>query len=363
MNSGVASIPPAAEDALKPVEDTLGQDWESLASYLHQHGLDHARDSPPRQFAGGLGNLNYLLKLGSEWVVLRRPPPGPLPPGANDMAREFRVLSGLAPSLPLVPRPIHFCADRSVLGQPFLIMEYRPGVVLGADIPARYRDRQDLGAQLGNQLVEFLADLHALDPDACGLGTLGNPEGFLDRAIEGWSKRAALAADNRPPCVVREIFEWLNRQRIPAQRPTLLHNDFKLDNMILDPDSLDAVAVIDWDMGSRGDPLFDLGTLVSYWVEPDDPPAMRKLRQMPTAEPGFMRREHVVESYARLTGRDVSGFRFYRVLAAFKLGVVFLQLHARFRQGETDDERFESFGGLGEELLEFAHDIAKGRAF
>ncbi len=348
---------------LRRPEDAVPQNWPRLAAYLagHGHGLD--LDDPPRQFAGGFGNLNYLIRLDGDWAVLRRPPPGPLPPGANDMARENRVIGGLSPILPLVPKNLHFCADETVLGRPFLIMDYRPGVVIRGAIPPRYAAVDGLGGRITDMLVDFLAALHAVDPAAAGLADLGRPEGFLDRAVAGWTKRAKVATDNDPPAVVGDIAAWLGGQRVVPQPPTLLHNDFKLDNMILDADTLDPVAVVDWDMGSRGDPLFDFATLLSYWVEADDPPAMHAINQMVTASPGFPRRAAVAETYARRTGRDLSDFRYYRVLAGFKLGVVFLQLHARFRRGETDDPRFADFGPTGEGLLVFAHDIAQGRVF
>ena len=348
---------------LRRPEDAAPQDWPALAAYLAGHGHLLDLDAPPRQFAGGFGNLNYLIRLDGDWAVLRRPPPGPLPPGANDMGRENRVIGGLAPILPLVPKSLHFCADEAVLGRPFLIMDYRPGIVIRGTVPPRYAAIDGLGGRIADMLVDFLAALHAVDPAAAGLADRGRPEGFLDRAVAGWAKRVAVATDDDPPAVAGELTAWLRGQRVGVQSPTLLHNDFKLDNMILDADSLDPVAVVDWDMGSRGDPLFDLATLLSYWVEADDPPAMHAIGQMPTAAPGFPGRAAVAQAYARRTGRDLSDFRFYRVLAGFKLGVVFIQLHARFRRGETDDPRFADFGAMGEGLLVFAHDIARGRVF
>jgi len=354
---------PGDPSVFRESDAIVAQDWPRLADHLAGHGLAFDATAPVLQFAGGFGNLNYLIVVDGRWVVLRRPPPGPLPPGANDMAREHKVIAGLAPLLPLVPAPVHFCADEGVLGRPFLIMEYRPGIVIGGSIPDRYADRADIGALLAEHLVGFLADLHAVDPAAAGLDDLGRPDGFLDRAVAGWAKRLDIASDGEPPRAARSVVAWLRDRRVGGQTPTLLHNDFKLDNMILDPDGLAPVAVIDWDMGSRGDPLFDLGTLISYWVEPGDPEAMHAIGQMPTAGHGFPTRHGVVEAYAARTGRDVSDILFYRVLTAFKLGVVFIQLNARYRRGETVDPRFAGFGEMGEGLLDFAHDIARGRAF
>lgn len=354
---------PEAGAVLRAAGDEVAQDWSGLAAYLAGVGHDLDLSSSPRQFAGGYGNLNYLIQFDGSPAVLRRPPPGPLPPGANDMAREHRVIAGLSPLLPLVPEPRHFCADETVLGSPFLIMEYRPGIVIRGAIPARYRTRRDLGAMLTRTMVGFLAALHDIDPARAGLNDLGRPAGFLARAVAGWAKRADIAADGDPPAAVGALVAWLERHKVPDQAPALLHNDFKLDNVILDPNDLEPIAVIDWDMGSRGDPLFDLGTLLSYWVEADDPPAMHEIGQMPTAGHGFPGRRAVVDAYAALTGRDVSSILFYRVLCAFKLGVVFLQLYARWRRGETVDPKFAEFGRLGVELLDFAVEIAGGKRF
>jgi len=350
--------------AFRPAERQVPQDWDRLAAHLAAQGMALAREPAPRQFAGGFANLNYLLTVDGKPVVLRRPPPGPLPPGGNDMAREYRVLSVLTDAFPPAPRCLFHGTDTTVLGAEFLLTEFRPGLVIGAELPAGIARRPGAGARLSDVLVDTLADLHAVDPAAVGLGGFGRPEGFLERTVEGWARRAELAMDEgAPPPVVAALAGWLRGRRVRPQTPTLLHNDFKLDNLVLDPASLAPVAVLDWDMATRGDPLVDLGTLLSYWTEPGDPPAMHDLAQMPTGGGGFPGRAAVVEAYARRTGRDVSDILFYRVLTAFKLGVVFLQLHARHRRGEATDPRFAGFGVLAEGLLDFAWSVAAGDAF
>jgi aminoglycoside phosphotransferase (APT) family kinase protein len=343
------------------------QPWDRLAAHLRAHGHDFAAEPPPRQFAGGFGNLNYLITFDGRPAVLRRPPAGPLPPGGNDMTREHRVLSRLGRAFPLVPRTLHFSADESVLGAPFFIMEYRPGLVVRATLPDRLKDQ---GGALSRLLVDVLARLHAIDPVAVELGDLGRPDGFLERAVAGWIKRAGVAAadiydDGRPPAPAREVASWLERRAIPKGDVTLLHNDFKLDNVILDPAVLppEAIAVLDWDQCTRGDPLFDLATLLSYWTEPRDPPAMHMLNQMPSSAPGFLTRREVVELYGRVTGRDVSDFRFHRVLAMMKLGVIFLQLYARYKRGTTQDPRYKEMGRIGDGIFDFALDVARERVF
>lgn len=345
----------------RPFETTIAQDWRALARHLAARGHDFDPTPPPPQFAGGFGNLNYLLTIdGAPWV-LRRPPLGPIPRGANDMAREFRVLSALSPTFALAPRTLLFCADTAVLGAPFLILEYRPGLIIRDRLPVGLSSAA-IGATLSHTLVDVMVALHAVDPAAVGLQDFGRPDGFLQRAVEGWARRCALALDTDIAPAAVETIAWLRAAPVPRGSVTLLHNDFKLDNLILDSATLAPRAVVDWDMASRGDPLFDLATLLSYWAQADDPPCMHDIQQMPTAQPGFYTRAQMLAAYANRTSRDVSNFRFHRILAMFKLGVVYLQLGAQWRRGATNDPRFERFTRLGSDLLEFTHEIVRGRA-
>ncbi|MGY8994391.1 MAG: phosphotransferase family protein [Rhodospirillales bacterium] len=338
------------------------QAWDRLAAHLTDAGFhfDPIGD-PPNQFAAGFGNLNYLVKVDGCDMVLRRPPMGNIPPGANDMKREHRILNVLWQAFPLAPRSFHYCEDHDVLGNHFLLMDYRPGATIGGQLPVELCGNPRIGESLTDMLVDVLVALHHVEPAAVGLGEFGRPEGFLARAVAGWRKRLMIGAGDAPSVVALEVVDWLEANQVPDGAPVLLHNDFKLDNILLEPATLEPVALIDWDMGSRGDPLFDLGTLLSYWVEPDDPPAMQVIEQMPTAMAGFPDRRDVIEMYAQRSGRDVSNFRFYRVLTQFKLAVVFLQIYAQYRRGTTIDERFGRFGPHIDGLFEFARDIAHGR--
>ncbi len=338
------------------------QTWDRLEPYLAEHGFEFDRECVPRQFASGFGNLNYLLRMNGQLVVLRRPPLGPIPLGANDMGRESRILFRLWRAYPLAPRCLHYCADQSILHAPFLIMQYRPGVVIAGQLHESLPGGSELGQKIGEMLATELARLHAVDPAAVGLADLGRPEGFLARTTAGWAKRAGLAWQTEPPAVLRDLLDWLAANQPPEQAPTLLHNDFKLDNFVLHPDTLEPVALLDWDMGTRGDPLLDLAVLLSYWTEADDPQVMHDLQQMPTADHGFPTRSEMVDAYARRTGRDMSDFLFYRVIAVLRLAVVFMQLNRRYREGGSDDPRFAEFGKLAEGLLEFAHSIRSGHA-
>ncbi len=340
------------------------QPWERLAAYLAAHGLSFDCGRRPRQFLSGMANLNYLIALDGTPRVLRRPPAGPLPPGAYDMRREHRILSVLWQAFPLAPRSFLFCPDEAVLGAPFFIMEYRPGIVVSDRLPEALLAASDPGGRLTRMMVETLVALHAVDTERLGLSDFGRPEGFVKRTVEGWSKRAALAVGGTLPPVAREIADWLATHLVPERDTALLHNDYKLNNMILDPATFDPIAVLDWDQGTRGEPLFDFATFLSYWIEPDDPPALHEVGQMPTAKhPSFPRRTDVVALYGRLSGRDVSDFLFHRVLGMFKLCVIFIQLAQRFREGRTKDPRFTNLEETSQGLLAFTHDIAMGRVF
>lgn len=347
--------------------ETVPQHWPRLAGYLAEHGMRLSLDTPPQQFAGGFANLNYLLRIDDRDAVLRRPPKGPLPPGAYDMSREFRILSQLWRAFPLAPRGLHLCEDETVIGAPFQIVEYRRGVSLLNELPEPLKGDARVAARLGETLVDILIELHRIDPASVGLDSLGKPQGFLQRAAEGWIKRASIAVEGwGSPLTMHLIVElahWLRENQVPDAQAVLLHNDFKLDNVLLDPITLMPLAVLDWDQGTRGDGLFDLAVLLSYWTEASDPPAMHLMAQMPTAHPGFQTREQIAHRYAAALGRDLGHFRFHRVLAQMRTAVIFQQLHARWRRGETRDQRYAVFGELGEGLLSMARAIAVGEMF
>ena len=348
------------QDASQPLFDPIAR--ERLKAHLRAHGHELGPEEFSR-FAGGLANLNYLVMVDGSRTVLRMPPPGELPPGAHDMVREHRVMSALSQALSLVPRSIYLCQDRSVLGVPFQLIEFRPGVVIHGTNLGQFEDRPRVGEELSQVMIETLTKIHAVDPKSIGLDDFGKPEGFTGRTIEGWVKRSNRVTDTSAlSSLVDELATWMHSRKAIERKPTLLHCDFKLDNCILDPLSLQPVAVIDWDMGTRGDPLFDLATMISYWAEPNDPPCMQKLGQMPTSRTGFASRREVIERYAALSGVQMDDFGLFRTLAVFKLGVVFLQLHKRWRAGGIGDERYRSFDVLGVELLEFARSIARGEA-
>jgi aminoglycoside phosphotransferase (APT) family kinase protein len=341
--------------------DSVPLNAERLGAYLTGIGMPLDSGEPIRQFGTGMANINYRLTAGGRRLVLRRPPDGDLPPGAHDMAREHRILSRLWKALPLAPESVHLCEDRSIIGVPFQLIEYRPGLVIKGDDRSHFAGKPEVAARTGQMLVETLVSIHRVDVDAVGLGDLGKPEGFIQRAIKGWRGRGErLPLQPGAAMLVAEIGDWLSAQSVRSRAPVLLHSDFKLDNMILEPATLAPVAVVDWDMGTRGDPLFDLATMLSYWTEPGDPACMHDLKQLPTAAPGFPTRAEVVAAYARLTGTDVSDYPVLRVLAIYKLAVVLLQLHALWARGAAMGTDYASLDAVAEGLLVFSKDVMTG---
>ncbi len=313
-----------------------------------------------RQFGGGAANLTYLLDYGSHEYVLRRPPLGPVAPSAHDMARESKVLLRLWEAFPLAPRAYLFSDDESIVGAPFFVMERRHGVVVRGSIPAIYDPQPDAPRRMSEALVEALADLHAVDFRAIGLGDLGRPAGFIGRQIEGWRRRWLAAKLEELPAM-DAVYEWLRTNQPPEGAPSLVHNDYKLDNVMLaadDPGRM--VAVFDWDMCTLGDPLSDVGALLAYWRLPDDSEPLKQAVAMMPVDSRFLRREELVARYAERSGRDVSAIHFYHALGLFRVTVIIAQIYIRFVRGQTQDERFAAFGPRIPAAAQAALDVALG---
>lgn len=342
-----------------PVREDEQIDTERIADFLRSKLPGSEQPLAVRQFGGGAANLTYHLDYGSHEYVLRRPPLGPIPPSAHDMARESKVLSALWRAYPYAPRAFLFSDDESIVGAPFFVMERRHGIVVRKQVPDVYAAIPDAPRRMSEALVDALADLHAVDYTAISLADLGRPTGFIRRQIEGWWRRwQATELDEIP--AMRAVHEWLLANQ-PAEGPaSLIHNDYKLDNVMLDADNPGRlVAIFDWDMCTLGDPLSDLGALLAYWSLPDDPPHFQALAMMPI-QPGFLRREELVERYAARSGRDVSYIAFYHSLSLYRVAVIIAQIYVRFVRGQTQDERFAAFGPVIPATAQAALDVAMG---
>ena len=340
-------------------------DWPRLVAWLRDRlpacgiaGLDVRAQPTVAQFPGGHSNLTYLLRFGGAEIVVRRPPFGPVAPTAHDMAREFRWLAAMHRVFPLAPRPYVLCDDPSVVGAVFYAMERRRGVVVRVEEPPMLA-HADARRRLSEAMIDALADLHAIDVAGNGLSALGKPAGFVERQVRGWSERWS-RAQTTPLAEMDALAAWL-RDHLPADAdpPSVVHGDFKLDNVMLDPDEIGRiVAVFDWEMSALGDPLVDLGILLTYW-SPTAPPEQRDALTTVTDRPGYLTRDELVARYAARSRRDVSGIRFYEVFAVFKIAVVIQQIYYRFVQGQTSDARFAAFGPRVEYLARHAAQLAE----
>jgi len=342
-----------------PVREGEQIDTQALAAYLRGKLEGVEAGLTVRQFPGGHSNLTYLLEAGGREYVLRRPPLGPVAPKAHDMAREYNVLGAVHPFFPQAPRVFLLCDDPAVIGAVFFVMERRHGLVLRREIPAEYAADPGFGGRVSEAFVDCLAALHAVDVNRV---MLGKPAGFLERQVNGWAERWQRAQTEALPQMDR-LIRWLQDRLPESPAPTLVHNDYKLDNLMLaatDPSRVEAV--LDWEMATVGDPLVDLGCVMCYWPEAGDPPVRRDALSAITTLPGWFTRAQLVERYARITGRDVSGLGYYEVFGIFKIAVVLQQIYFRYHRGQTRDHRFRNFDQRVRGLVEIAAGLAEWAA-
>lgn len=335
----------------KPVRAGEELDIERLSGYLTRQIPSASGDIVVQQFPAGSSNLTYLVRIGDTEYVLRRPPFGNTVKSAHDMSREFNVLSKLSAVYQPAPKPLLFCDDDSVIGSEFYLMERRHGLIIRGGIPGfgvpplggRIDSSQEYRLKVCKSFIKNLADLHALDYKAAGLGDLGKPEGYARRQVEGWTKRYFAAKTDVLPEIEGAI-AWLNDNIPPDSGASLVHNDYKFDNVMLDPNDLTKItAVLDWEMVTIGDPFMDLGTSLGYWMSREVGVELLNMPFNPRVLMENITRQELVEMYAAASGRDVSNILFYYVFGTFKIAVIAQQIYARYVKGFTQDKRFASF--------------------
>ncbi len=311
-----------------------------LQAFLQERLEDASGTLEIEQFPRGYSNLTYLLKLGERQLVLRRPPVGAKIKSAHDMSREFRILSQLGKYWDKAPRALLYCDDERITGATFYIMERVEGVILRPKMPKAMVPDATTMHGTAEGLVNTFVELHGLDFEAAGLGELGRPEGYNERQIKGWTKRYFNAKTDEVPELEKSA-RWLAEYLPPESGTALIHNDFKYDNLVLDPnDWTRVIAVLDWEMATVGDPLMDLGTSLGYWMNTDDPDIMQQFQLSPTTLPGNPSRSEIAEWYARKSGRDVGNIVYYYVYGMFKIAVIVQQIYYRYQKGLTGDARF-----------------------
>lgn len=309
-----------------------------LSAYLSQHIDGLAAVDTVKQFPSGFSNLTYLLVAGSRELVLRRPPVGANIKSAHDMSREYRMLSALFGTSVKVPKPLVYCEDEAVIGAPFYVMERIQGVILRNKVPAGVDLGEAVMGRIADTFVDQFVKLHQFDYQAAGLGDIGRPDGYVRRQVSGWQKRYfAAKTDDLPK--VEAAARWLGEFQPGESGLALVHNDYKYDNLVLDPKDLGQIlAILDWEMATVGDPLMDLGTSLGYWAEPADGPELAQFGL--TTRPGNPNREALVAQYEKMSGKRVANPVFYYVFGLFKIGVIAQQIYARFVAGYTQDPRF-----------------------
>jgi aminoglycoside phosphotransferase (APT) family kinase protein len=322
----------------------------ALDNYLNQHLPQGSAGVEIEQFPNGHSNLVYLVRTEGREYVLRRPPLGPVAPKAHDMAREYRVLHAVHPHFREAPRVFLLCEDPSVIGGSFFLMERRRGLVVRDSIPGELAAIPDYQRVVSEAFIDCLVRLHSIDVSQSTLSSLGKPQGFVERQVRGWADRWNRAKTEELP-EMDQIVRWLHHSLPPSVDVTLVHNDYKLDNVMLQPSGNRVEAVLDWEMTTIGDPLADLGLTMCYWTwasvaaEEDPHPATPGLSaQLPlTTQEGWYTRDQFLQRYAERTGRDLTHIRYHEILGIFKLAVILQQIFYRFHQGQTRDERFRTF--------------------
>ena len=334
-------------DRSRPVRAGEELDEIKLRSYFLKHLPEIVGPLEVEQFPSGFSNLTYLLRAGDRELVLRRPPVGAKIKTAHDMAREYRILSHLSPVYGKVPLPLLYCDDQSIIGAPFYVMERVKGVILRAHPAKGLEFSAGLMRRLSKAFVDNLIEIHDVDIQAAGLSDLGVAQGYVKRQVEGWTRRYYNARTD-DVAEVEHLAAWL-QENLPPDSATgsLIHNDYKYDNLVLSPDDLSKViAVLDWEMATIGDPLMDLGTSLGYWVESNDSAEWQESGFVMTKLPGNLTRSEIVEYYVSSSVREIGNPVFYYVYGLLKIAVIVQQIYFRYQQKLTKDPRFASLDRL-----------------
>jgi aminoglycoside phosphotransferase (APT) family kinase protein len=351
MSEGASG--PGIEDADRPLVDP-----DALSRFLDDKVPGSGSFTVERHQAGHSNETFFVSRSGHSWV-LRRPPRGAFLPTAHDVLREHRVLAALTDTPVRAPRPVLACEDQSVIGVPFYLMEKVEGVVVRDRLPEGLDDSGR--RRIGEELIDALAELHAVDWQALGLEGWGRPAGYLDRQLRRWSGQLALASQHtRPLPELEKAAAWLAEHRPESPPATIVHGDYKLDNVVLQVGPpVRLVSILDWEMSTIGDPLADVGYLLSFWRERDDPPdpVLAELGEL-TRQPGFLSRAEVLDRYAQRSARHPGDLTWYVVLALWKLAILLEGSYARHLAGVTDDPFFalleQGVPALGRRALEVA---------
>lgn len=314
---------------------------DKLKSYMIENQLIDSTNSVLNvsQFSTGFSNLTYLLEIEGKELVLRRPPKGAIKRG-HDMGREFKVLTGLNKGFEKAPTAYSYTEDEEIIGSSFYIMEKIDGIVLSAKEAKKRNVSASEFPIIADKWLDTFVELHELDYEAVGLGDLGRPVGYVERQVRNWGKQYLKAATEDIP-EAEKAMKWLNDNQPLEYAHSLIHNDYKYDNVVFADDSWQQInAVLDWEMCTLGDPLMDLGTSVAYWSTKDDHPMILEGLKSPTVMDGNPSRTELVEMYASKSGRPINNLVFYYAFGLFKIAVIIQQIYYRYHHGHTTDQKF-----------------------
>ena len=319
-------------------------DISRIDPYLKAHVPGLVGQPVVSQFPGGASNLTYLIQYPDQELVLRRPPFGQKARSAHDMGREYRILNQLKDAFAYCPKAFAHCTDQTLIGSEFYVMERVRGIILRSDLPDKLALTADATQTLCKSFIHTLVQLHQVDYNACGLGDLGKPQGYVQRQISGWSERYEKALTPDAPRW-EAVKQWL-QNKMPADHPTpaIVHNDYRFDNVILAPSNpMQIIGVLDWELTTLGDPLMDLGNTLAYWIEANDPAPVQLMRRQPSNAPGMLTRRQFVDYYAERSGIQIDNYDFYYAYGLFRLAGIVQQIYYRYYHGQTQDKRFASF--------------------
>ncbi|SDN31807.1 phosphotransferase family protein [Bacillus sp. OK048] len=344
-----------------PIRNGEGIDKKTLKQFVSSHLLDiPATCLEVRQYPSGKSNLTYEIRFGEWEAVLRRPPLGPLPPKAHDMKREYDLLNNLHTCFPLAPKPYIYCDDETIIGSPFYIMERKKGQTINDNLIRKKNMTIQDKQHISQLMVDAIVELHNVDYKKAGLEKIGYPQGFIERRLQNWINRYDRYKTDEIK-VIDNLIKWLTNNIPNSQEPTLIHHDFKLNNVLLSDDSKSITAILDWEMATIGDPLFDLAASLSYWVEEKDSDLLKNSLETTTAQTGFISRRQFIERYADTTNRDISSFNYYLALAYFKIAVTQQQIYYRYKTGATQDHRFAKFYDSVKNLITYAEELTHNK--
>ncbi|MAK71372.1 MAG: phosphotransferase family protein [Idiomarinaceae bacterium] len=342
-------------DKASQVRDEEALPVVALDAWLAEHIADelpHERgELKVTQYTGGASNWTYRLDYHGLTLVLRRPPAGTKAKSAHDMGREYRLQKKLRPAFPYVPRMLAHCTDESVIGAEFYVMEHVTGIIPRRRFPRELELSPQQAKQLNTNALDKLIELHHVDLDSTGLRKIAKGEGYTDRQVSGWCGRYE-KAKTWNVVGAGPVMRWLKDNKPNSETICLTHNDFRLDNLILNPDDpTDIISILDWELATLGNPLMDLGNALAYWIQADDDKIARATKRQPSDYPGMLTRQQIIDYYCEKTGVDVDDFVFYEVFGMFRLAVIAQQIYYRYHHKQTTNKTFKNFWFLVNYLL------------